>query len=77
MSALVVQESIDFTSLKEMLDTTDGNLASHIKFLEKRQYIEYEKYFIDKKPKTIYKATSLGRKAFANHLAALEEILKR
>jgi DNA-binding MarR family transcriptional regulator len=54
MSALVVNDKLDFTSLKEFLDLTDGNLASHIKALEKEEFIGVEKSFIGKKPNTTY-----------------------
>lgn len=76
MSALMVNDWIDFSTLKETIGVTDGNLASHIKFLEKTKYIRYEKTFVNKKPKTNYSATDLGRKAFQKHLKALEDILK-
>jgi DNA-binding MarR family transcriptional regulator len=77
MSALMVNDSIDFNSLKEMLDITDGNLASHINVLEKNGYIKVKKRFIGKKPSTIYSATEKGRKAFSGHLDALEKLIKQ
>lgn len=76
MSALVVNDKLDFTSLKEYLDLTDGNLASHIKALEKEDFIDVEKSFIGKKPNTSYFITNEGRKAFDDHLAVLEQIIK-
>jgi len=76
MSVLAVNDSLDFTSLKEFLDVTDGNLATHIKKLEKEGFIGVEKSFIDKKPNTKYSMTPKGKKAFENHLKALEEIIK-
>ncbi|MFT6809999.1 MAG: DNA-binding MarR family transcriptional regulator [Saprospiraceae bacterium] len=76
MSALMVSHWVDFSALKEITGVTDGNLASHIKFLEKLEYITYEKIFLNKKPKTNYKATTKGKKAFRLHLKALEDILK-
>jgi DNA-binding MarR family transcriptional regulator len=75
MSALAVNDSLDFTSLKEFLDVTDGNLATHIKKLEKEGFIEVEKSFIDNKPNTSYFMTKEGRKAFEEHLKALETII--
>jgi DNA-binding MarR family transcriptional regulator len=75
MSALVVNEKIEFNSLKEMLGLTDGNLASHIATLEKSGYLSIKKKFLGKKPQTTYAATAAGRKAFAEHLAALEHFL--
>lgn len=75
MSALAVNDSLDFTSLKEYLDVTDGNLATHIKKLEKEGFVEVEKSFIDNKPNTSYFMTKEGRKAFEEHLKALETII--
>jgi DNA-binding MarR family transcriptional regulator len=76
MSALAVNDRLDFTSLKEFLDVTDGNLASHIKSLEKEEFIGVEKTFVDRKPNTRYYMTRQGRKAFDEHLNVLEEIIK-
>jgi DNA-binding transcriptional ArsR family regulator len=76
MSALMVNDSLDFTALKELLDTTDGNLASHAAALEKVQYIEIRKQFVGKKPNTTFTATRLGKKAFNEHLDALEKLLR-
>lgn len=77
MSILMVNDQIDFASLKELLQLTDGNLASHIKTLEKKNLIEIHKEFVNKKPKTTYKATKEGQLAFKKHLNALERILKQ
>lgn len=76
MSALAVNDALDFTSLKEYLDVTDGNLATHIKKLEKEGFIEVEKSFIDNKPNTTYYMTQDGKKAFEEHLNVLEKIIK-
>jgi DNA-binding MarR family transcriptional regulator len=76
MSALAVNESLDFNALKEYLDVTDGNLASHIKALEKEMFIGVEKSFVGRKPNTRYFATKEGKKAFNQHLEALESIVK-
>jgi DNA-binding HxlR family transcriptional regulator len=76
MSALMVNDSIDFNSLKQMLDITDGNLASHINVLEKNGFIKVKKKFIGKKPFTSYAATEKGRKKFSEHLDALEKLIK-
>ncbi len=76
MSVLMVNEKVDFNTLKELLDITDGNLASHIKALENEEYIDVEKRFIGKKTNTTYKATESGKKAFQSHLEALERIIK-
>lgn len=76
MSLLMVNEWVEFKTLKEMLELTDGRLASHIKSLEESEYIKVRKAFVGKKPQTTYCATKLGRKAFNDHLDALEALLK-
>jgi len=76
MSVLMVNEHADFNTLKELLKVTDGNLASHLKALEKEAFIIIEKQFIDRKPNTKYSASSAGKKAFKNHIDALERIIK-
>jgi DNA-binding MarR family transcriptional regulator len=75
MSVLAVNDKLDFTSLKEYLDVTDGNLATHLKKLEKEGFIEMEKSFIDRKPNTKYYLTEEGKKVFEHHLKALESIV--
>jgi DNA-binding MarR family transcriptional regulator len=77
MSILMVNESYDFTSLKELLDVTDGNLASNLKALEKEEYIIIHKSFVGKKPNTNYQASAKGKKAFTDHLNALEQLIKQ
>jgi DNA-binding PadR family transcriptional regulator len=76
MSILMVNDWVDFTTFKEMLDLSDGNLASHTNILEKEGYIEIRKQFVGKKPQTTYSVTILGRKAFSDHLTALENLIK-
>ena len=76
MSALVVNDSLDFNALKELLGVTDGNLASHLKALEKVAYIDVQKQFVGRKPNTQYAATKTGKKAFGAHLDALAALLK-
>jgi DNA-binding MarR family transcriptional regulator len=77
MSVLMVNESADFSTLKELLGVTDGNLASHTKALELENYITIEKQFIGKKPNTSYRTTKEGRKAFQDHIAALEKLIQK
>jgi DNA-binding HxlR family transcriptional regulator len=77
MSILMVNETIDFATLKEMLDITDGNLASHVSALEKLDYGSVNNQFIVKKPNTTYAATALGKSAFMEHLNALESLIKK
>jgi DNA-binding MarR family transcriptional regulator len=76
MAILMVNDRVDFNTLKELLGITDGNLASHTKALEQEEYIAIEKQFIGKKPNTQYRATPSGKKAFQDHLEALEKLIK-
>lgn len=77
VSVLVANESYDFNALKELLDVTDGNLATHLKALEREKYISISKSFVERKPNTRYKITERGRTAFKKHLEALEELIKQ
>lgn len=77
VSVLVANESYDFNALKELLDVTDGNLATHLKALEREKYISISKSFVERKPNTRYKITERGRSAFKKHLEALEELIKQ
>lgn len=77
MSVLVANDGYEFNALKEILSVTDGNLASHIKALEREKYISVNKSFIDRKPNTKYKITERGRNAFKKHLDALEAVVKQ
>lgn len=76
MSALAVNDRLDFNALKEYLDVTDGNLASHLKALEKEEFIGVEKSFVGRKPNTKYFMTKEGRFAFEAHLKILENLVK-
>ena len=76
MSILMVNDSVDFKRLKELLGVTDGNLASHIKALEKVEFIDIKKQFIGKKPNTTYSVTELGKIEFKKHIAALEKLIR-
>ena len=76
MSVLAVNDMLDFNTLKDYLDVTDGNLATHIKALEKDKFIGIKKSFVGKKPNTKFFITKAGKKAFENHLNALEKLIK-
>jgi DNA-binding MarR family transcriptional regulator len=76
MSALMVNESMNFNELKALIDATDGNLATHLKTLEDNAYIKVQKGFIGRKTNTTYAITKAGEKAFRNHLDALEKIIR-
>ncbi|MFY8126883.1 MAG: winged helix-turn-helix domain-containing protein [Chitinophagaceae bacterium] len=75
MSALMVNDAISFNDLKELLQITDGNLASHIKGLEESGYLKVQKGFIGRKTNTTYSTTKAGELAFKQHLAALEQMI--
>lgn len=76
MSVLLVNEWVDYNSLKDLLDVTDGNLASHLSNLEKHEMIEIQKQFIGRKPNTQYKATTKGRELFNQHLENLNRLFR-
>ena len=71
----MVNESVNFNDLKELLSITDGNLASHLKTLEENDFVKVHKGFIGKKTNTTYSVTRAGEKAFKSHLAALEKMI--
>jgi DNA-binding HxlR family transcriptional regulator len=77
MSALLVNEDVRFNDLKELIQVTDGNLASHLKTLEENGYIKVEKGFIGRKTNTTYRVTKPGEKAFRLHLDALEQMIRQ
>jgi DNA-binding MarR family transcriptional regulator len=77
MSVLAANERYDFNSLKDLLNITDGNLASHLKALEKEEYIVVHKSFLGRKPNTNYEATAKGKQAFKDHLNTLEQLIKQ
>ncbi len=77
MSVLMVNQQVDFNTMKELLDLTDGNLASHMSALEKLNYVTVRKQFIGKKPNTLFEASKEGKTAFQKHLNALEKLLKQ
>ena len=76
MSVLVVNDAVSFNELKDLLQLTDGNLASHLKALEESEYIEVQKQFRGRKPHTTHIATEVGQKAFTDHLHTLEKMIR-
>lgn len=76
MSAVLVNDEVNFNDLKELIQVTDGNLASHLKTLEEASYIKVKKGFIGRKTNTTYSVTKPGEKAFKQHLEALEQMIK-
>ncbi len=75
MSALMVNKEVNFNELKELLNITDGNLASHLKTLEESDFVKVQKGFIGRKSNTTYSITRAGEKAFKTHLTALEKMI--
>lgn len=76
MSTLMVNGDMSFNDLKQLLQLTDGNLATHLVNLEENGYIKVHKGFIGRKTNTTYSITKAGEKAFSDHLAALEQMIK-
>ena len=76
MSVLLVGNPRDFISLRSMLGVTDGNLSSHLKVLEEHRYVKVKKEFVGRKPQTSYMVTEAGRRAFREHLAGLEKVVR-
>lgn len=76
MSSLLVNEKLSFNELKELINVTDGNLASHMKTLEESGYLKVQKGFIGRKTNTSYSVTKAGEKAFKQHLDALEKMIR-
>lgn len=77
MSVLAANDGFEFNALKELLNVTDGNLASNIKALEREKYLVVSKSFVDRKPNTKYKITDRGRTAFKKHIDALESVIRQ
>lgn len=76
MSILMVNEEINFNDLKQMLEVTDGNLATHLVNLEENGFIKVHKGFVGRKTNTTYAITKAGEKAFNDHISALEVLIK-
>ena len=77
VSALAVEESLSFNELKDRLDTTDGNLSVHARRLEEAGYLEVEKSFEGRVPRTDYRLTPAGRKALERYLDHMEALIER
>ncbi len=76
MSILMVNDWVDFLELKELLELSDGNLASHLKALEIAQYIDIRKQFVGKKPNTSYRVSDLGKIVFSEHFENLKLLIE-
>lgn len=77
ISALAANESLTFSDLKNLMNTTDGNLSVHARKLEEAGYISCSKYFEGRLPKTEYKLTAAGRSALGNYLSHMEALIKQ
>jgi len=76
VSALAVNDHLTFNDLKRLLQTTDGNLSVHARKLEDAQYVACEKRFEGRMPRTEFRLTPAGRRAFEKYLAHMEAIIK-
>jgi DNA-binding MarR family transcriptional regulator len=72
----MVNDEMSFNDLKQMMEVTDGNLATHLVTLEENGFIKVHKGFIGRKTNTTYSITRAGQKAFGDHIAALEQMIK-
>lgn len=77
LAVLAEADQADFSYLKDVLDLTDGNLSRHLRVLEEAGYVRIVKGYEGRKPRTWVKATREGRRAFAEHLAALQELIDK
>ena len=76
MSVLMENDQMSFKDLKQMMEVTDGNLATHLVTLEESGFIKVHKGFVGRKTNTTYSITKAGQKAFSDHIAALEQMIK-
>lgn len=72
---LATVREMDFTGIKHSLEITDGHMTTHMKILVESGYVEFEKKFVENKPRTTYRLTSRGKKAFAQYVATLKSLL--
>ena len=76
MSALAVREELTFTELKELFDVSDGNLSAHARKLEEASYLTCTKSFEDRRPRSVYRITAVGRNALHRYLDHVEAVIK-
>ena len=77
ISALAVNPSLSFNDLKRLLKTTDGNISVHARKLEEANYITCSKFFEGRMPRTEYRLTPVGKKAFDEYLVQMEDLVRR
>jgi len=75
LTALQLDGSLDFTTLKKRLEVSDGAISPHLKRLEQTKYIHCKKAFVDRKPKSTYRITATGRRSLANYLDAMQQVI--
>ncbi len=76
VSALAVNDTLTFSDLKKLMDTTDGNLSVHARKLEEAEYIACTKSFEGRMPKTQYRLTAIGRRALERYLDHMEALIR-
>jgi DNA-binding MarR family transcriptional regulator len=76
MSALAVRESLTFNELKSLFDVSDGNLSAHARKLEEAKYLTCTKSFAQRRPRTVYRLTALGKTALNRYLDHVEAVIK-
>jgi DNA-binding MarR family transcriptional regulator len=76
LNVLSVGDGLEFSRLKKLTNTTDGNLGAHIDALARAAYVAVDKAFVGRRPRTTVKATALGRRAFADHVTFLRAIIE-
>ena len=76
MSALAVREELTFNELKELFDVSDGNLSAHARKLEEAKYLTCSKSFEERRPKSVYRLTPLGKSALNRYLDHVEAVIK-
>lgn len=76
MSALAVREQLTFTELKALFDVSDGNLSAHARKLEEAKYLTCSKSFEQRRPKSVYRLTALGKSALNRYLDHVEAVIK-
>ena len=76
MSALAMNEQLSFNELKSLFDVSDGNLSAHARKLEEAGYVMCTKSFEDRRPKSQYRITPVGKRALLRYLEHIEAVIK-
>lgn len=75
MAYLINAGAADFTTLKKVLELTDGHMSTHMKLLVESGYVEMDKSFVDNKPKTTYRVSKEGKKKFSEYVSVLKKMV--